>query len=253
MASNRWVAIDPDILTHPLVGAAQPVPPADRSRGAYSKMEAWLWLICNASFADHTVFNRGRKMTLQRGDLLGGWRFLAHTWNWSSKTVRSWVDRLMADNMLRKRAVELQIEHNGGPSKQGTQEGNYYGNQTQILTVVNYWRFQFERHEEGQPNGQAEGQAKGNQRATHNKGTREQRNRKTNTHIRTDTRACVCASGGRIYTIAAWRMAQRRECLAPQIHDFARLGKNAVRSRQPRRHRHSGCMQGCCNPVGRRN
>jgi hypothetical protein len=166
--SNRWVAIDPDILIHPLVGAGQPVPPADPLRGAYSRMEAWVWLICNASFADHTIFNRGRKMTLQRGDLLGGWRCLAQTWNWSVKTVRVWVEDLIADKMLNRRAVELQGELN--VENHGNQQGNYYGNQAQILSVVNYWRFQFEGYELGQPTGQP----RGNQRATHNKGTREQ-------------------------------------------------------------------------------
>jgi hypothetical protein len=166
MASNRWIALDPDVLNHPLVGAGQRVEPADKSRGSYSRMEAWVWLICNASFADHTVINRGRKMTLQRGDLLGAWRYLAFTWNWSAKTVRVWVEKLVADNMLCKKAVELQIEHNGGTENQGREEGNYYGNQAQVLSVVNYWRYQFEGYELGQPTRHDEGQANGNQRAT---------------------------------------------------------------------------------------
>lgn len=187
MASNRWVAIDPDILTHPLVGAGQQVPPADPSRGSYSRMEAWIWLICNASFADHTVINRGRKMTLARGDLLGAWAFLAHQWNWSAKTVRTWVEKLIADNMLKKKAVELQSEHHGSSDTSGTEDGKYYGNQAQVLSVVNYWRFQFERYEERQPERQPERQANGNQRATEgqhitkeqgNKGTEENKKEK---------------------------------------------------------------------------
>jgi len=140
MASNRWVAIDPDILTHPLVGAGQPVAPADPSRGAYSRMEAWVWIICNASFADHTVTNRGRKMTLKRGDLLGAWAFLAHTFNWSAKTVRAWVDRLIEDNMLQRRAIEGQK----ATSADADDDTQFYGNQATILAVVNYWRFQFD-------------------------------------------------------------------------------------------------------------
>lgn len=164
--SNRWVAIDPDILTHPLVGAGQAVTPADPSRGAYSRMEAWVWIICNASFADHTVMNRGRKMTLQRGDLLGAWLFLAHQWNWSQKTVRIWVEKLVADNMLKKKTVELQIEHNEAVNPSGTERGMFHGNQAQVLSVHNYWRYQFERYNEGQPIGQPEGQPKGSQTAT---------------------------------------------------------------------------------------
>lgn len=161
MASNRWVAIDPDILTHPLVGAGQPVSPADPTRGAYSRMEAWVWIICNASFADHTVMNRGRKMTLQRGDLLGAWAFLAHTFNWSAKQVRLWVERLVADNMLQRRALDLQAEHGG--EKEGDDQ-TFYGNQSTILSIVNYWRFQFERYEEGQPRGNQKDNQQDNQK-----------------------------------------------------------------------------------------
>src|SRR5262249_10813501 len=132
MASNRWVAIDPDILTHPLVGAGQAVAPLDPARGAYSRMEAWVWMICNASFVDHTIDNRGRKMTLNRGDLLGAYAFLAHTFNWSARAVRTWIDHLIKDNMLARRAIEQQ-EHDVQKSS----------NQAQVLSIVNYWKFQW--------------------------------------------------------------------------------------------------------------
>lgn len=149
MASNRWVAIDPDILTHPLVGAGQAVAPADPTRGSYSRMEAWIWIICNASFADHTIDNRGRKMTLKRGDLLGAWAFLAFTFNWSAKSVRGWVERLIEDQMLERRTIEMQAEAQA-----------FKGNQSTILTVCNYGRYQFEKGAEGQA--LSEGNQKGN-------------------------------------------------------------------------------------------
>lgn len=167
MASNRWVAIDPDILTHPLVGAGQPVAPADPTRGAYSRMEAWLWIICNASFADHTVNNRGRKMTLKRGDLLGAWAFLAHTFNWSGKTVRAWVEKLIEDNMLARRALEGQ-QASGAATPEDVEMQKYYGNQATILSIVNYWRFQFDEtatcaDNKGNQKGNQLGDHKGNQ------------------------------------------------------------------------------------------
>jgi len=146
MASNRWVAVDPDILNHPLVGAGQPVAPADPMRGAYSRMEAWLWIICNASFADHTVTNRGRKMTLQRGDLLGAYAFLGHTFNWSRRTVKAWIDKLVEDNMLSRRAIEQQEAHKVvGEAVADVEDAGFYGNQATILSVLNYWRFQFDK------------------------------------------------------------------------------------------------------------
>lgn len=165
MASNRWVAIDPDILTHPLVGAGQAVAPADPNRGAYSRMEAWLWIICNASFADHTINNRGRRMTLQRGDLLGAWAFLAHTFNWSAKATRAWVERLIEDNMLQRKAVEGQAA--AGAAATPTEDTNivpFYGNQATILGIVNYWRFQFDG---AAPCSDNKGNQKGNQLGGH--------------------------------------------------------------------------------------
>jgi hypothetical protein len=127
-------------------------------------MEAWVWIICNASFADHTVFNRGRKMTLKRGDLLGAWAFLAHTWNWSAKTVRSWVEKLIEDNMLQKRATEAQRERSLVADGANEAEAEtFYGNQSSILSVVNYWRFQFDGYEEGQPRGNQKGNQLGAQ------------------------------------------------------------------------------------------
>jgi len=161
MTSNRWVAIDTDILDHPLVGAGQAVPPADPTRGSYSRMEAWIWMICNASFKERYIHNGDKQMTLQRGDLLGGWLFLATKFNWSRKTVRVWVEKLIEDKMLEKRATEMQEEAARGAA--------FYGNQANILTVCNYDRYQFNRSEEGQPNSQGnqkgshEGNQKGNQ------------------------------------------------------------------------------------------
>ncbi len=157
MASNRWVAIDPDLLTHPLVGAGQAVAPADPTRGSYSRMEAWIWMICNASFVDHTINNGAKTMTLKRGDLLGGWLFLATKFNWSRKTVRGWVEKLIEDKMLEKRAIEMQQEV--------ARENAFQGNQTNILTVCNYDRYQFSRPEEGQPI--VEQYNKGNQKGNH--------------------------------------------------------------------------------------
>ncbi len=168
MASNRWVAIDPDILTHPLVGAGQPVAPADPERGAYSRMEAWVWIICNASFADHTINNRGRKMTLRRGDLLGAYAFLAHTFNWSRKTAKLWIDQLIADNMLQRKALDGQVA-SGAVESDIAEGASFYGNQATILGVVNYWRFQFDGSErsenEGHQSGHQEGHQEGHQSA----------------------------------------------------------------------------------------
>lgn len=192
MASNSgWIKVHREILNHPLVGAGQPVPPADPLRGSYSRLEAWLWLIMNASFEDHWVMNRGRKMTLQRGDLLGGWLFLAQTFNWSQKTVRTWIEKLIADQMICRRTIELQIEHHGGQSELGTQPGKQSedkkGNQVQVLTIQNYNAYQdfggfsgASKVDGDRASKKAsEGQANGKQTATHKEGKEGKEGKKT--------------------------------------------------------------------------
>ena len=173
MASNRWVAMDPDILNHPLVGAAQPVRPADPTRGSYSRLESWFWLICAARFEPGSVMNKGLKMTLERGEIMASYPYMATTWNWTVDTVREWIRRLVDDEMLAKRLPGFSIT-DGLDAAATLRDGNQsvlgshmqlsrnlretseihprrITNRVQVLTVCNYANYQFQPWEASAP------------------------------------------------------------------------------------------------------
>lgn len=159
-----WYATHRDMLNHPIVGAANPVRPNDPSRGAFSRFEAWHWLIANAAYAERRWLNRGEMQTLERGQVVAGRAYLAHQWNWSEKQVRLFLDRLINELMITVVISE----------KRGQQRANT----ANIITLCNYMRYQLGEDELQV----AEGPAKGQQRASEgpakghidNKGTKEQ-------------------------------------------------------------------------------
>lgn len=131
---GNWIALSRDVREHPIVGAGQPVKPHDPSRGAWSRMEAWIDLCCLAQWKPSRINNKGEVMTLDVGQLMGARDFLAPRWNWSEKTVRGYLDRLEAEGMIsRGRQVE--------PEK-GQQKGQQRANKCTIITIENYSRYQ---------------------------------------------------------------------------------------------------------------
>ena len=163
-SSRRWVAISTDQRFHPLVGCGQPVKPADSSRGAWSRYEAWQDLICEAAWRRKQVSNKGEIIWLERGELMGARSWLAKRWNWSEKQVRTFLERLEAESMMVLKPVQREGQQNG--RKQ---------NLANVITICNYEFYQTKRdlsfHLEGQQNGQrgaSEGPAKGQRRARYN-------------------------------------------------------------------------------------
>lgn len=144
-----FVAIYRDIMEHWLVGFGKPVRAADPARGSYSMGEAFLYLLFKAQYKEGTVNNGGVKMTLQPGQLLGAVSWLANVWNWTPKTVRTFLDNLESDGMLQKISAV-------------NKDGNQKGKQAAILSVCNYEYYQRMHAQQGQ----AEGQAKGEQGAS---------------------------------------------------------------------------------------
>jgi hypothetical protein len=144
-ADMGWISMSRSLPDHSLVGFGQPVKPEDPSRGAYSRAEAWLDILCLASWKNGTtIFNKGRKESLLTGQLMAGYSWLAKRWNWSVKTVRNFLAKLIGENMVSKsEAVETTAKK---------------GNQTQILNVCNYSDYQV--------SGDSEGQAKGKRGAS---------------------------------------------------------------------------------------
>lgn len=159
-----WFAVSRLIFEHHVVGAGQAVDPADPNKGAYSKMEAWLWLIANASFEERRVINKGREITLQIGELMGATSYLASIWNWTPETVRWFTKRLEQTVMITRYCHEQRTNRNT--------------NQAQIISICNYGDYQVNKVRKPQPKPQAEHQAHPNhtptapQESNHLEGTR---------------------------------------------------------------------------------
>jgi hypothetical protein len=128
-----WVAIHRAIRDHWLVGYGKPVAPADPSRGAHSQHEAFGDLIMECRYQAGYVTNGGRKMRIEPGQLLGGIAWLANRWNWTSKKVRWFLDKLEEDGMISRSTAD----------QKGLPHGAFKGNQKMMITLCNYGAYQF--------------------------------------------------------------------------------------------------------------
>lgn len=132
---GNWIALSRDVINHPVVGAGQTVKPANLSRGAFSRMEAWIDLLALAQYKPARINNKGEVMTLDVGQLRGGREFLAERWNWTEKTVRGYLSVLEAENMISR------VDHSG--LEKGQQGASRKSNKCTVLTISNYYRYQF--------------------------------------------------------------------------------------------------------------
>ena len=97
---NGWIAVGRDSRYHPIVGFGKFVNPSDPDRGfVYSKAEAWQDLIMECRYSTGQVYNGGRVMTIEKGQLVGATSWLAHLWNWTPKTVLHLLDTIEAAEM----------------------------------------------------------------------------------------------------------------------------------------------------------
>ncbi len=154
-SKGGYIIITREMIDHPIVGAGQPMKPDDPSKGAYSKFEAWVDLLRQAAYKARKVLNKGREVTLERGDIMCANSFLAKRWNWSPKAVRNYLNRLQEWEMI-----------NGDWQKKGDLKPKYRGNQNKVLSICNYSYYQGAAREEGQPRGNQKGNQQGNQWAT---------------------------------------------------------------------------------------
>jgi hypothetical protein len=143
--NGNWFAVSRMVFDHYIVGAAQPVRPDDETRGAYSKMEAWLDLIAMAAYEPSKVMNKGREQLLEPGQLMGGVGYLADRWNWSNETVRWFLKQLQMSLMITRFCA--------------TQKASRNTNQVQVLTVCNYSNYQLSTYGQPQAKPQPEPQA----------------------------------------------------------------------------------------------
>lgn len=166
---NGWVAIARAMREHHLVGFGRRVEPADPSRLCFSRAEAWIDLIMECRWAPGRIMNGGRMMEIKPGQLLGATSWLANRWNWTPKTVRTFLEKLQADNMIERTTPGTQTTPGSPYSSDGIKHGQQKGKQAQFISVCNYDIYQLSGREQGQANwhangkqGASKGQARGN-------------------------------------------------------------------------------------------
>ncbi|MBK8211865.1 MAG: hypothetical protein IPK78_19905 [Rhodospirillales bacterium] len=75
LRDGNWIAISRDMIDHHIVGAGQVVTPADRNRGAFSRLESWLDLLMLANFAERRISAKGVTTILGPGQTIAGRAF----------------------------------------------------------------------------------------------------------------------------------------------------------------------------------
>jgi len=179
MHNGNWFAVSRMVFDHYVVGAGNAVAPDDPSRGAYSKMEAWLDLISMAAYEPSKIMNKGREQDILPGQLMGAHGYLATRWNWTVKTVRVFVKQLELCEMITRYVHEFR----------GKRDDNQKGNQCQIITISNYSNYQLPNHHQGQAIGQAEGQARGKHGASEGQAKGTNLTSKQDNNKQTDTQS----------------------------------------------------------------
>lgn len=183
-----YILIFRKLLNHPVVGMMKPVKPHKENKPSASRLEAWLDLLMMATHDSKTVTVNGHKFELERGDQACAMSYLSKRWNWSPKTTRGFIERLMGHEMVErkgqtkdKRPTHISICNYSdyqdgaqyGAEKKGNRKGNRKGNKEgqdeNELTRCKLTENMFPDDDEGPIEGQAKGQKKGQQYKTNNK------------------------------------------------------------------------------------
>jgi len=154
--SRRFGAVAAEIFEHPIVGV-------ERDR-AFTKLEAWLWLVLKAAWKDHVARTSKGLVELKRGDVMAGRDHLATAWRWSVKQVRGYLAALESSEQIKK--------------------GQQTANGVSIISICNYEKWQSITGKKDSK-GPAEGPAEGQQRASKgaNKGPHSKQSKQNNTIV----------------------------------------------------------------------
>jgi hypothetical protein len=86
-----------DLLEHPVLRGT------GANRTAFSKAEAFIWLIQKAYRKSAIVAVEGGEITLDEGELCQSYRFMADIWGWSVGKVQGFIKRLQRNAMVNTR------------------------------------------------------------------------------------------------------------------------------------------------------
>lgn len=194
---DGYVLIFRKLLKHPVVGMMKPVKPHKENKPSASRLEAWLDLLMMAAHDSKTVTVNGHKFELERGEQACAMSYLSKRWNWSPKTTRGFIERLMSHEMVERKGqtkdkrpshlsicnysdyqdgAQYGVENKG--NRKGNRKGKEEGQAGNELTPCKNTINMFSDDSEGPMEGQAKGQKKGQQYKTNNKP-----NKKTNLKV----------------------------------------------------------------------
>jgi hypothetical protein len=83
-------AVDRGIFDHPVLDDGEP----------FTKREAWLWLLSEASWKAREKPGPGHLIKLSRGQLTHSIRFMANAWQWDKARVERFLGRLKTETMV---------------------------------------------------------------------------------------------------------------------------------------------------------
>lgn len=69
-------------------------------REAYSRRDAWIWMIERACYTPKDIDISGKTVTLQRGQFSSSLRYMAKAWGWDEAKVRRFLSRARSENMI---------------------------------------------------------------------------------------------------------------------------------------------------------
>ncbi len=137
-------------------------------KGEFSRGDAWIWLIENASWKEQRVRIKGDTITLERGELSFSQRFMAEKWGWSKSRVDRFIADLRDEGMIETRA------------KIGATDGHIAGQGQSIISICNYDKYQGEpdglRGNDLDTSGATAGQQRGNSGAKNKKERKKEDN-----------------------------------------------------------------------------
>ena len=124
--ASGYIAIARGIFEHHLF----------KERRAFSRLEAWEWLISQAAWKPAGKRRRHSVTHLERGQLAATERELADAWSWPKSNVRRFLSKMVREGLLHLRKSK------GGP-KTGPETGPTNSYPITVITICKYEQFQF--------------------------------------------------------------------------------------------------------------
>jgi hypothetical protein len=127
------------------------------------RFRAWAWLLGEAAWKQRRIRiatgRTSRLIVLERGQLSHSLRYMATSWGWSIKRVRTFLDDLEADEMIVRGTGHAKGTQT--TSQTTTQTGIQTGTDQNIITICNYCTYQDLVPDEGTQTGHSNGHANG--------------------------------------------------------------------------------------------